>query len=85
MRYNGKPCASDHSPTKKMKIKIDPVEEAHKAWIRRIKFRAFRKQQLIKRCSQQALAAKALLIEFGKGKNGKSMNQALTELHFGIR
>ena len=46
--------------------------------------KAFRKKAFIARSSLQGLAAKAKLIEKGKGRNGKSMSQQLTERHFGI-
>ena len=49
------------------------------------KLRALRKQAFIKRCSEQALAAKRQLIENGKGSNGLTMNKALLEKHFAIR
>lgn len=50
-----------------------------------IKLRALRKQAFVARCSEQALAAKSLLIIDNKGRNGNSMSKQLRERHFSVR
>ena len=49
-----------------------------------LKLRALRRAAHAERCSVQAKAAKAELIEKGKGRNGRSMSQSMVEAHFGI-
>ena len=48
-------------------------------------FKAKLRKQFAVRSSIQALAAKARLCLQGKGRNGKSMNQALADRHLAAR
>lgn len=49
-----------------------------------LKLKSLRRAAHAERCSVQAKAAKARLIQKGKSRNGRSMNQPLIEAHFGI-
>lgn len=55
-----------------LRSKKHPKTEAQRLW---------RKRDLIRKGRQQAMVNKAILIEQGKGANGRSMGQALLAQH----
>lgn len=59
----------------------NPFFNPHKERILQIQRKALRKHQMIMRCSMQAKLHKAKLMLRDKGRNGRSMNDALISGH----